>query len=67
MGAGKKERYRVVSVAGDLVEKSGTMSGGGKSVSRGRMSARVQMDVTPVQVRNILTKLFIKPTRTNLQ
>ena len=51
MGIGRGgERYRVVSLVGDLVEKSGTMSGGGKQVSRGRMSSNIQQDISPIQV-----------------
>lgn len=36
IGYGSK-RYRVVTLQGDLIEISGTMSGGGRTVSRGRM------------------------------
>ncbi|XP_066249114.1 structural maintenance of chromosomes protein 4 [Euwallacea similis] len=34
-------RYRVVTLKGDLIETSGTMSGGGKRVLRGRMGRSV--------------------------
>ncbi|XP_066152945.1 structural maintenance of chromosomes protein 4 isoform X2 [Euwallacea fornicatus] len=34
-------RYRVVTLKGDLIETSGTMSGGGKRVLRGRMGQSV--------------------------
>ena len=40
----------MVSLVGDLVEKSGTMSGGGKQVSRGRMSGNIQQEINPIQV-----------------
>lgn len=36
IGYGSK-RYRIVTLQGDLIEISGTMSGGGRTVSRGRM------------------------------
>lgn len=36
-----RQRFRVVTMKGDLIETSGTMSGGGKSVSRGRMGQSV--------------------------
>jgi structural maintenance of chromosome 4 len=36
------QRYRVVTLKGDLIETSGTMSGGGKTVSRGRMGQSVR-------------------------
>lgn len=39
-GAGAK-RWRVVTLAGQLIDVSGTMSGGGSSVARGLMSARL--------------------------
>uniref|UniRef100_A0A1B0GNA3 Structural maintenance of chromosomes protein 4 n=1 Tax=Phlebotomus papatasi TaxID=29031 RepID=A0A1B0GNA3_PHLPP len=34
-------RYRMVSLRGDVIETSGTMSGGGKTVMRGRMGQHV--------------------------
>ncbi|CRL06060.1 CLUMA_CG018888, isoform A [Clunio marinus] len=39
-------RYRVVTLKGDVIEKSGTMSGGGKTQMRGRMGQKVQMKTT---------------------
>ncbi|XP_034826379.1 structural maintenance of chromosomes protein 4 [Maniola hyperantus] len=39
-------RYRVVSLDGKVIEIAGTMSGGGKTVSRGRMSSSVQQDTS---------------------
>ncbi|XP_026667538.1 structural maintenance of chromosomes protein 4 isoform X2 [Ceratina calcarata] len=36
-----QQRFRVVSLKGELIELSGTMSGGGKTVSRGRMGQKV--------------------------
>lgn len=35
-------RYRVVTINGDVIELSGTMSGGGKTQMRGRMGQKVQ-------------------------
>lgn len=35
-------RYRVVTINGDVIEMSGTMSGGGKTQMRGRMGQSVQ-------------------------
>ncbi|XP_055593544.1 structural maintenance of chromosomes protein 4 [Uranotaenia lowii] len=35
-------RYRVVTLNGDVIETSGTMSGGGRSMQRGRMGTKVQ-------------------------
>ncbi|XP_052868300.1 structural maintenance of chromosomes protein 4 [Anopheles cruzii] len=36
------KRYRVVTIGGDVIETSGTMSGGGRSQQRGRMGTQVQ-------------------------
>ncbi|KAL0113308.1 hypothetical protein PUN28_012455 [Cardiocondyla obscurior] len=36
-----KTRYRVVTLKGELIELSGTMSGGGRTVYRGRMGQKV--------------------------
>ncbi|XP_050668602.1 structural maintenance of chromosomes protein 4 [Leptidea sinapis] len=41
-------RYRVVTIAGDVIEIAGTMSGGGRSVLRGRMSSSVQQDTSEI-------------------
>ncbi|XP_048487177.1 structural maintenance of chromosomes protein 4 [Plutella xylostella] len=37
-------RYRVVTLKGDVIETAGTMSGGGKTTMRGRMSSSVTQD-----------------------
>ena len=50
VATGGRERYRVVSLSGDLVEKSGTMTGGGKQVFRGKMSSSIQQEFSPIQV-----------------
>lgn len=41
-----KQRYRVVTLNGDLIEISGTMSGGGKFQMRGKMGQKVQTKTT---------------------
>lgn len=41
------KRWRVVTEDGQLIDKSGTMSGGGTRVFRGAMSSTWQVDVTP--------------------
>lgn len=43
IGYGKK-RWRVVTLAGQLIDPSGTMSGGGTRVSRGGMSSKFAAD-----------------------
>jgi structural maintenance of chromosome 4 len=43
IGFGKK-RWRVVTLAGQLIDPSGTMSGGGTKVQRGGMSSKLKAD-----------------------
>ncbi|XP_071494646.1 structural maintenance of chromosomes protein 4-like [Diadema antillarum] len=45
-----QKRHRVVTLRGELIESSGTMSGGGKQVSKGRMGCTIVSDVTPQQL-----------------
>ncbi|XP_055858458.1 structural maintenance of chromosomes protein 4 [Episyrphus balteatus] len=40
-------RYRVVTLNGDLIETSGTMSGGGRTQIRGKMGTKVQTKTKP--------------------
>ena len=49
IGYGKK-RWRVVTLAGQLIDPSGTMSGGGQKVSRGGMSSRFAADKVAPEV-----------------
>ncbi|KAK8849453.1 hypothetical protein IAR55_004786 [Kwoniella newhampshirensis] len=49
IGYGKK-RWRVVTLAGQLIDPSGTMSGGGTRVSRGGMSSRFTADKVAPEV-----------------
>lgn len=64
-------RHRVVTLKGDLIETTGTMSGGGKQVRRGRMGQSVaasqsqpedikQMEVDLEQVEKQLGGLRVK-------
>jgi structural maintenance of chromosome 4 len=41
-----KNRWRVVTLDGKLIDKSGTMSGGGNKISRGGMSSRFVTEIT---------------------
>lgn len=45
-----REKRKVVTLAGDLIEAFGTMSGGGKQVARGGMSSKFAPDVVPPEV-----------------
>lgn len=44
------KRWRVVTLAGELIDKSGTMSGGGTTIKRGLMSSKLVLDVSQEQV-----------------
>ena len=49
IGYGKK-RWRVVTLAGQLIDPSGTMSGGGTKVARGGMSSKFAADMVAPEV-----------------
>jgi structural maintenance of chromosome 4 len=44
------KRWRVVTLDGQLIDKSGTMTGGGTRVAKGGMSSKLAADVSPDQV-----------------
>ncbi|XP_078486613.1 structural maintenance of chromosomes protein 4 [Ciona intestinalis] len=46
----KKRRWRVVTLQGELIDTSGTMSGGGNRVSRGRMGSNISNESTPAEI-----------------
>ncbi|XP_072035252.1 LOW QUALITY PROTEIN: structural maintenance of chromosomes protein 4-like [Amphiura filiformis] len=60
-----KTRHRVVSLLGQLIESSGTMSGGGKSVAKGRMGCAIKVDITPGQFAKMEDDLSKKRGETN--
>jgi len=47
------KRWRVVTLDGQLIDKSGTMSGGGNTVKKGLMSAKLVADVSKDQVAKL--------------
>ena len=47
---GGRQRWRVVTLAGQLIDSSGTMSGGGTHVSRGGMSSRLAQEAVSPDV-----------------
>jgi structural maintenance of chromosome 4 len=57
------KRWRVVTLAGELIDKSGTMSGGGSTVKRGLMSSKLVADVTKEQVTKLETDLDALETK----
>ncbi|KAJ8030527.1 Structural maintenance of chromosomes protein 4 [Holothuria leucospilota] len=50
-------RHRVVTLQGQLIEQSGTMSGGGSKVSKGRIGCKVVSDITPQELVKIEREL----------
>ncbi|KAI1842949.1 hypothetical protein JX266_010802 [Neoarthrinium moseri] len=60
------KRWRVVTLAGELIDKSGTMSGGGTTVKKGAMSSKLVADISKEQVaeleesRDVLEQKFQK-------
>lgn len=59
-------RWRVVTLDGELIDKSGTMSGGGTSKKKGLMSSKLVAEISKEQVveleenRDVLEKKFQK-------
>ena len=47
---GSQRRWRVVTLAGQLIDSSGTMSGGGTHVMRGGMSSKLQAEAVAPEV-----------------
>ncbi|KAF5302895.1 hypothetical protein FQA39_LY02075 [Lamprigera yunnana] len=57
------QRYRVVTLTGQLIETTGTMSGGGKTVSRGRMGQSVVSTTDPKHLNKLEKDLQNKDER----
>ncbi|KFP74712.1 Structural maintenance of chromosomes protein 4, partial [Acanthisitta chloris] len=53
----KDKRWRVVTLKGELIEMSGTMTGGGAKVMKGRMGSSVVMDISEEEIRKMESKL----------
>lgn len=47
------KRWRVVTLDGELIDKSGTMSGGGTTVKKGLMSSKLVADISKEQVAKL--------------
>ncbi|KAK4444971.1 putative nuclear condensin complex subunit smc4 protein [Podospora aff. communis PSN243] len=47
------KRWRVVTLKGELIDKSGTMSGGGTTVKKGLMSSKLVSDTNKDQVKKL--------------
>ncbi|XP_065161270.1 structural maintenance of chromosomes protein 4 [Atheta coriaria] len=48
-----EQRFRVVTLKGELIEISGAMSGGGNRAMRGRMGQSVQVEINPQELAEI--------------
>ncbi|XP_029883863.1 structural maintenance of chromosomes protein 4 isoform X2 [Aquila chrysaetos chrysaetos] len=53
----KEKRWRVVTLQGQIIEQSGTMTGGGRKVMKGRMGSSVIMDVSEEEVNKMESQL----------
>lgn len=51
------QRFRVVTLKGELIELSGTMSGGGRTVFKGRMGQKVRNEDNVVDIDKLQTNL----------
>lgn len=52
-----RTRYRVVTLGGQLIDQSGTMSGGGSRVCKGRMGSKVISDIDPQDMQRMEQQL----------
>ncbi|KAM8952320.1 structural maintenance of chromosomes protein 4 [Pelodytes ibericus] len=53
----KNKRWRVVSLQGQIIEQSGTMTGGGGKVVKGRMGSSVMVEISDEQLQKMESKL----------
>uniref|UniRef100_A0A8C9FT42 Structural maintenance of chromosomes 4 n=1 Tax=Pavo cristatus TaxID=9049 RepID=A0A8C9FT42_PAVCR len=53
----RDKRWRVVTLKGEIIEQSGTMTGGGGKVMKGRMGSSVVADVSPEEINRLESEL----------
>uniref|UniRef100_A0A8C6W375 Structural maintenance of chromosomes protein n=1 Tax=Nannospalax galili TaxID=1026970 RepID=A0A8C6W375_NANGA len=53
----KDRRWRVVTLQGQIIEQSGTMTGGGSKVMRGRMGSSVIVEISEEEVNRMESQL----------
>ncbi|KFZ69241.1 Structural maintenance of chromosomes protein 4, partial [Podiceps cristatus] len=53
----KDKRWRVVTLQGQIIEQSGTMTGGGGRIMKGRMGSSAVMDVSEEEVNKMESQL----------
>ncbi|KFV98623.1 Structural maintenance of chromosomes protein 4, partial [Fulmarus glacialis] len=51
------KRWRVVTLQGQIIEQSGTMTGGGGKIMKGRMGSSVVMDVSEEEINKMESQL----------
>ena len=57
------KRWRVVTLEGQLIDKSGTMSGGGTRIAKGAMSSKIAADTSKEQVAKLEAHRDAEETR----
>uniref|UniRef100_G3TI85 Structural maintenance of chromosomes protein n=1 Tax=Loxodonta africana TaxID=9785 RepID=G3TI85_LOXAF len=53
----KDRRWRVVTLQGQIIEQSGTMTGGGSKVMKGRMGSSVMVEISEEEVNKMESQL----------
>ncbi|NWX24428.1 SMC4 protein, partial [Aegotheles bennettii] len=53
----KDKRWRVVTLQGQIIEQSGTMTGGGGKIMKGRMGSSVVVDISEEEVNKMESQL----------
>ncbi|XP_047420321.1 structural maintenance of chromosomes protein 4 isoform X2 [Sciurus carolinensis] len=53
----KDRRWRVVTLQGQIIEQSGTMTGGGSKVMKGRMGSSVVMEISEEEINKMESQL----------
>ncbi|XP_013923418.1 PREDICTED: structural maintenance of chromosomes protein 4 isoform X1 [Thamnophis sirtalis] len=63
---GKGNRWRVITLQGQLIEQSGTMTGGGGKVMKGRMGSSVIVETSEEEVHEMESQLQTKSQKAML-
>ncbi|KAM4693734.1 structural maintenance of chromosomes protein 4 [Discoglossus pictus] len=62
----KDKRWRVVTLQGQIIEQSGTMTGGGGKVMKGRMGSSVMIEISDDQLQKMESKLKTDSDKTTV-
>ncbi|KFP12303.1 Structural maintenance of chromosomes protein 4, partial [Egretta garzetta] len=63
----KDKRWRVVTLQGQIIEQSGTMTGGGGKIMKGRMGSSVVMDISEEEVSTKMESQLQKDSKRAVQ